>query len=345
MQEKNQTTDIQIWQQVATTVSTWEATQLKQAEEFKPDLTIVPVLKPDATREEKLVAVLEIPRIEKYIKEYKSLAKKTADERKGKITGQLTEITKRLMIPEKIYEEYAAEFEKKLLPLKVVENDIRKRHEHLVTYKITTQNKYNEYCERVKNYVQKKVSDVYKDCLELGEDAHENVDITEATFVIKPPMSEDIEEQEIITPIFSLWSPKYWNDLFWKELNAAFDGFDDALKDKEKAISDREEDAKVAALEAKVETRIASANIETAPTVSFATTKKLKTVSELDMPRDTKTMAEVIFHFNNNIIAAQRFYKGKDYFDVIEKIVNLLEDMNTEGHTFEGLKFTKKNVL
>ena len=270
------------------------------------------------------------------------------------ITRPVTERLKELMEAEKKCKDKAEDIKKRLLPLKKEEAAIKAKvlakAQEIADFRTAVNLQYNQQRQKCLDAIQSKVTQIFElalkdesvDYLEAAEDTFSEYD-----FMPNLITFEDKEKQAIIDEKYASWKPQEYLETFKSELSNAFFNFEQAKSDKASAIEMRAAMEKIASKQNEQQATIdnAFAQVYVHKDELFEKTKELKKVWVLDEPRNLDGMAKVIATFSSCFPEGDAYYKGKDYFDVVEKIVDVLCAMRNKGVQFSGVKFVQKEII
>ena len=328
----------QYWQELLDKASKWEIESKLLAQEAKP--------------KELDYSLSNIPNIEKEVYRCEKLGKIVKEERLG-ITRNFDASTKRLMEAEKIYEGYAEEIKKKLLPLKFekkkLDDEAEKKARDLIAFSQTCELDYNAQVAKANLFLQEKISEIYQSCLldESELDVNEYLEaalevLSEEQFQCTSPLiSESDERYKLAEKVYTKWDAEYFVNLFKTELVKAFDSFEDDRKRKVEALESRKAVEEAAAKEVIFEKNTNDSFLPTYYRPVEEKTKSLKVVWKLE---ETNVFS-VLKAFAQVENKASTYYKGKNYFDIVEPIVKVIENMKNAGVEFKDLIFKEDHKL
>jgi hypothetical protein len=364
------TPEHQFWQQQVTRLSTWEITANDTVASYKQ--AKVPVISENASEDEIQRALSSIPALEKEVKVLTRLAKDMKDSRL-EITRTFEDTKKRMMSPEKTYDEYLEKLKSGLLNLKLKEEEIlekrRKRVKDLEDFRIKTQEQFNKLEELLKSRIREGVDLLYKTSLdEKSESAIRKAISTSLVddFSLEFPFPKeasgdkdgfiagnDKEKADIYNSIISIFDQKYYFELLSRSLNAKLESFEEDLKNIEltklRIAQEKLEAEKKAKEDLEFKNEMAKyTGHGTVLNVPQLVSKKLQSTLVIDMAGTDSDIYVILQVFLKDVPNFMRHYKGRKRIEVVDKIIALIEaekNLTENSQIFDGLDFVEVKSL
>lgn len=344
------------WKGVLVPIFNWEMTTLKELQLISSTIDDYIIENPTVEN------IKQLKSIEDKLTEVKKLSSRSNKERLD-LFANINDLSKRLMIPEKEYESIAKKISDTFIKIKRLENTerekVQKRQEDLAAFRSKVQTKLNNDINNWNLYIESKITDVYKDALDLIEVEdltnytndilwkHTEKEFQFSSMSLTKWELEDKEKMAIFKEIANTWDSKSFSDKFAEKIKATFSDFEVAKSQKEAALKIRQNEAEIEvdAANENLEMETALVQIEEKVVVQdnlFEVTKNLKKVYEIDMEHNEKNMVIIEKAFYGNRQDCLSMYQGKDCWKInTEDKGNLLCRIKNRDNKFapDGVVF------
>ena len=345
----------------------WQKDSLEELEKIKSTISKFEIEKPNK---------LHLPMLKELDDKITELKKLKTTSKNSRLdhTKNFDIIKKRFMVIEEAYEEMEIAVTSTFKKIKIIEfeeNAVKqRRQDDLASFRTLCQKNYNEQAAAWMLLLNEKITDLYKDAIELIEPGSELVaylnhfqwKYTARTFNHKVPKFsdaelEDKEKMVIYYDVFAPWEEKRreLEKYVIDSLGQKFIGFAIAKKNATTAVAASEFESAMIADEIKEEAETSNAIAEIEEKAGTYVqeeiqekTRDLKKIFKIETENTVAFLKSIDKAFYANLNDCLKTYKGKDFLkiDAYSKISMLCNLKNADnGFTVTGIEFIEDTKI